>query len=79
MAYDKLSSTHRAFVTSIHQVQIPKNIEEALESPKWKAAVMEEITSLKNNETWVLTDLPTGKRLLGASGYSLLNTIVMAV
>ncbi|KAI3697749.1 hypothetical protein L6452_30846 [Arctium lappa] len=46
-------------------VETPRNVEEALSSPKWKAVVCEEITALKNNDTWELTDLPSGKKAVG--------------
>lgn len=65
LAYGKLSPTRRAFVTNIGQVETPRNIEEALSSPKWKVAVCEEITTLKNNGTWELTELPSGKKTVG--------------
>ncbi|RVW92467.1 hypothetical protein CK203_042714 [Vitis vinifera] len=41
-----------AFTTNLDRIQIPKNIQEALEIPKWKEAMMEEIRALEKNGTW---------------------------
>ncbi|RVW68568.1 Retrovirus-related Pol polyprotein from transposon RE1 [Vitis vinifera] len=45
--------------------QIPKNIKEALEIPKWKEAVMEKIRALEKNGTWEVMTLPRGKKPVG--------------
>ena len=34
------------------------------DSTKWKQAMDDEMSSLEKNNTWVLTELPTGKRAL---------------
>ena len=65
ISYDKLSPTFRAFTSSITDIQIPQNIQEALKIPKWKAAVDEEIQALEKNHTWEITDLPRGKKPVG--------------
>ena len=36
---------------SLDTATIPKNIHEAIESPKWKIAVMEEMGALEKNKT----------------------------
>ncbi|RVW66612.1 hypothetical protein CK203_066010 [Vitis vinifera] len=41
----------RAFKTKLDRIQIPKNIQEALEIPEWKEAVMEEIRAMEKNGT----------------------------
>ncbi|RVX01050.1 Retrovirus-related Pol polyprotein from transposon TNT 1-94 [Vitis vinifera] len=43
ISYDKLSPTFRAFTSSITEIQVPQNIQEAFKYPKWKAAVDEEV------------------------------------
>ena len=46
----------------------PQNYKEAVESPEseyWKNAMKEEMNSLKENNTFTLTTLPKGKRLVG--------------
>lgn len=45
----------------------PQTVEEALSSPQaveWKNAMDEEFSSLIKNDTWMLTELPAGKRAL---------------
>jgi len=46
-------------------IQIPKNIQEALAQSEWKKAVLEEIHALEKNNTWEYTELPAGKKLVG--------------
>ena len=64
MSYNALSSSYRAFVTSLDRVNIPKNIQEALEIPEWRAAVMEEMRALEKNGTWTVVEKPRGKKLV---------------
>ena len=47
MSYNALSAKCRAFTTNLDRIQIPKNIQEALEIPKWREVVMEEIRALE--------------------------------
>ena len=35
---------------------VPRNIQEALDDPNWKVAVMEEMNALKRSGTWELVD-----------------------
>ena len=45
----------------------PESFDEALQvedSIKWEQAMDDEMRSLEKNDTWVLTELPTGKRAL---------------
>ncbi|RVW97919.1 Retrovirus-related Pol polyprotein from transposon TNT 1-94 [Vitis vinifera] len=49
ISYDKLSLTFRAFTSSITEIQVPQNIQEAFKYPKWKAAVDEEVRALEKN------------------------------
>ncbi|RVW24010.1 Retrovirus-related Pol polyprotein from transposon RE2 [Vitis vinifera] len=65
ISYDKLSPTFRAFTSSITEIQVPQNIQEAFKYPKWKAAVNEEVRALEKNGTWEITDLPRGKKPVG--------------
>lgn len=46
-------------------MQIPNSIQEAFKIPAWKQAVMEEIKALESNGTWILTELPQGKKPVG--------------
>ncbi|KAA0066552.1 Retrovirus-related Pol polyprotein from transposon TNT 1-94 [Cucumis melo var. makuwa] len=53
------------FTTSLDAGTIPKNIYEVTESPKWKAAVTEEMGALEKNKTWDLHNLPKGYKTVG--------------
>ena len=44
---------------------MPRNIEEALDDPNWKSAVLEEFNALKKNGTWEIVDLPYDKKEVG--------------
>ena len=65
LSYNALSAKCRAFTTNLDRIQIPKNIQEALEIPKLKEAVMEEIRALEKNGTWEVMNLPRGKKPVG--------------
>lgn len=65
MSYHKLSSEHKAFTSKISHLSIPRNIQEALECPKWKEAVMEEMNALVKNNTWESVVLPREKKAVG--------------
>lgn len=65
VSYNSLSPAYRAFITSLDSVQIPRTIHEALKHPGWQKAVQDEVTALEKNGTWVITDLPAGKRTVG--------------
>lgn len=59
----KLSSEH-----------IPNTVQEALNYPKWTQVITEEIAALQKNNTWKLMPLLEGKKAVGCSGCSPLNT-----
>ena len=60
-SYKSLSPSYRAFVTSLTDIRIPNNIQEALEIPKWKTTIKDEIRALEKNGTWELAELPKEK------------------
>jgi hypothetical protein len=41
------------------------NVDEALKSSAWHAAMLEELSSIKENETWSLAELPRGHKAIG--------------
>jgi hypothetical protein len=47
--------------SSIHLSE-PNSFEEAFKDPKWLKSMEQEIKSLLDNETWILTDLPKGRK-----------------
>ena len=61
----KLSSSFITFTTNVSNVQIPNNIQEALNVPEWKKAVLEEMSALEKNQTWRVEDLPKGAPIVG--------------
>ncbi|XP_073133315.1 uncharacterized protein [Henckelia pumila] len=64
VSLERFSPTYCAFLSNLDQVQIPSTIDEALNDPKWKAVVFDEIRALENN-TWEIYDLPPGKKTVG--------------
>ncbi|KAL6318191.1 hypothetical protein AAG906_035696 [Vitis piasezkii] len=65
VSYNALFAKCCVFTTNLDRLQIPKNIQEALEIPDWKEAVMEEIRALEKNGTWEVMNLPRGKKPMG--------------
>ena len=49
------------FWSNMSSVVVPKLVQEALITPEWKNAVMEEIKALEKNGTWDLVKLLEGK------------------
>jgi hypothetical protein len=43
----------------------PAIAEEALKIKEWRAAMMEELSLIKENKTWSLVDLPRGHKAIG--------------
>ena len=62
VSYDKLLPNFRVFVIVLDKTRIPRDIQEALQDPKWEAAIKEEVQALKKNGTWELSNLPQGKK-----------------
>lgn len=44
---------------------MPRNIQEALDDPNWKLAVLEEMNALRKNGTWEIVDLLKEKKIIG--------------
>ena len=47
ISYSNISATHRAFITPLDSVTLPKSWQVAKEDPKWKAAMHEELGALE--------------------------------
>ncbi|XP_047162016.1 uncharacterized mitochondrial protein AtMg00820-like [Vigna umbellata] len=43
----------------------PVTVEEALKSKKWRDAMVKEMEAIERNQTWELTDAPTGAKPIG--------------
>ena len=61
VSHDRLSTKFSAFTTTLTNIEIPRNIEEALADQKWKEVVLEEMGALERNLTWEVVELPRGK------------------
>ena len=52
----------------MYNADVPKSYDEAMASPEannWQEAMQSEYDSLSENNTWDITDLPEGKRIIG--------------
>jgi len=56
------SVSHQNFLAAITKVTEPKYYHEAIKDQRWRDAMAEEIRALEKNGTWVLQDLPPGKK-----------------
>lgn len=65
LLYYKISHNHRAFTQKISHFFVPRNIQEALDDPNWKLAVMEEMNSLRRSGTLEIVDLPKENKMVG--------------
>lgn len=65
VSYHRLSKDCELFVNQIHIVHVPTSVQEALQDPRWKESMNEEMKSLQKNATWEVVDLPIGKRPVG--------------
>ena len=64
--YDHLSPLYFSFIASLSFVSIPTSVIGGLAHPSWKVAMDKEMSALKNNGTWDLVSLPTGKSVVGS-------------
>lgn len=65
VAYDKFFVTHRAYLASITSRDDPCHFSHAVQDPRWREAMAQEISALEANNTWELRPLPSGKKALG--------------
>ena len=65
MSYNTSFIRCHVFTSNLDNIKIPKNIQEALEIPKWREAVMEEIRALEKNGTWDVMNMPKGNKPIG--------------
>jgi Reverse transcriptase (RNA-dependent DNA polymerase) len=55
----------KGFVNQISLTTIPTKVEDALSKPEWRNAMNIEMDALKRNNTWEITNLPEGKKVVG--------------
>ncbi|XP_071699283.1 uncharacterized protein [Rutidosis leptorrhynchoides] len=64
VSYDRFSKPHRAYLASITSHNEPKTFEQAKQSKEWCETMKKEIKALEENETWIIQNLPPGKRAI---------------
>lgn len=64
------------FIASLDSSCTPKNWEDVVKDPKWKAAMLEEMNALEKNKTWELVELPSGKEAVGCKWYIQSNIVL---
>ncbi|KAJ0898957.1 putative RNA-directed DNA polymerase [Helianthus annuus] len=63
--YSCLSSNNMCFTASLNKIVEPSCYEEVASDPRWIEAMHKEMEALFRNNTWVLTDLPQGRKDIG--------------
>ncbi|KAJ9538575.1 hypothetical protein OSB04_031308 [Centaurea solstitialis] len=65
VSYAKLSTASRSLVASLDSTPTPKTVGDALAHLGWRNAMIEEMNTLKHNNTWTLVELPANKKIIG--------------
>jgi len=65
LSYDTMNQKQLHLVSSISSHDEPRSYEEAVKIPQWRDATEAEIEALKANNTWFITELPSGKTPIG--------------
>ncbi|KAJ0532312.1 putative RNA-directed DNA polymerase [Helianthus annuus] len=63
--YACLSAENLCFIASLNKTVEPSSYEEAASDPRWVEAMNKEMEALFRNNTWVLADLPQGRKAIG--------------
>ncbi|XP_062089671.1 uncharacterized protein LOC133796207 [Humulus lupulus] len=72
-SYSNLSSSFKAFTSSLTSVLIPRNIEEDLGAPEWKTILLKKMKALKQNNTWSLMEFTPDKNIVGCKWVFTIN------
>lgn len=65
ISLENLSQSHKIFSLAVTSIDEPKTYNQAVRHDCWKNAMNAEIKALQENNTWELTDLPSGKTPIG--------------
>ncbi|GKB58900.1 uncharacterized mitochondrial protein-like protein [Tanacetum coccineum] len=65
--YNQPESDNYSFVTNLNKTYEPKSYKEAASDPRWIEAMNAEMEALIRNMTWVVTELPSGRRPIGTA------------
>lgn len=61
-----LKDNFQAFLSNLTTTEDPTSFNEAVSDPKWCQAMNLGLQALEDNNTWVITDLPLGKKAIGS-------------
>ncbi|GJU06584.1 ribonuclease H-like domain-containing protein [Tanacetum coccineum] len=67
--YSNLSVEKFNSSTSLNKIVEPKTFDEASKDIRWIEAMNLEIEALNMNETWIITELPIGRKPIGINNY----------
>lgn len=62
----RFSPAYCSYLVALTTAVEPRSFREAMTYDEWREAMKSEVTSLEDNETWELTDLPPGKKCIGS-------------
>ena len=65
VSHDRLSPSHRNFLTSLNTIVIPKTLSKTLNCKEWKQATRAKIEALEKNGIWDVVELPREKSPVG--------------
>ncbi|XP_074336065.1 uncharacterized protein LOC141673233 [Apium graveolens] len=65
VSYAELPLCHHVFIATTESLVEPVTYNQASKYPKWVEAMNKELLALQVNKTWVLVDLPAGKKPIG--------------
>lgn len=65
MSYTSLSDSYYKSICNYSSIREPYSYAEPMHDKKCVAAMNQELQALTDNKTWILVDLPTGKRDIG--------------
>ncbi|KAJ0764103.1 putative RNA-directed DNA polymerase [Helianthus annuus] len=63
--YSNLSVENFCFINSLNKTVEPSSYFEAIKDPRWIEAMNSEMEALYRNNTWVVVDLPKGRKPIG--------------
>lgn len=65
ISYSNLSSSYKAFVSTIPVISVPNSYSQAVKSTHWCDAMTSELLALESNNTWSIQRLPVHKHPVG--------------
>ena len=60
-----MSKSALAFKAALYAMELPQDVDKAMQDVKWRKAMEEEIDALRKNETWEKCILPKEKKIVG--------------